>query len=522
MSVSIGIDVGTTNVKVVAVGPDGDIVASHTAPLVTRLAGDIATQDPNDLWDVTCGALAATVAAIPAGVGPAGWLGVCSQYSSIVPVDASVQPVGDLKLYLDRRGTAECHELLATDPAAFADWTQRHGLPPVGGGLSLGHLLWFTHHRPDVHDRTAAYLEPMDYITARLTGRICATQGSMFASQLVDNRQLGVTAYDNDLMVRAGVDPHRLPPLVDGAAVVGTVAGPVAAAVGLGPDVRVRAAMNDSHAGAMATGAWKPSSAGLMVGTTAVLVDNLSAPASDLSRGLGALPGPVPHGWLVWAENGLAGRVVDHVVSQFVPSGTTGIPNGQPSDVGSVIEACAHTVPPGADGVLCLPWLAGSMAPVASAEVRGGFMNLSLHTGSAHLVRAAAEGVAHNARWLAEAVEDLTGRPMDPVVLGGGAARSPVWAAMFADIMGRHVAVLADPAFAAARAVALSARLGPAVCATDPDGLVVRTVAHHAPNSELRAMYDDAHARFRTAFGAAAELGSGLPPGSNPAPHGAD
>ncbi len=102
----------------------------------------------------------------------------------------------------------------AATRARSCSWVERHGIPTIGSGLSLGHILYVQHDRPDLHARTAAYVEAMDYITARATGRITASQHSTYMFQLCDNRTLGVTAYDDDLVKLAGVDPTRLPPLV--------------------------------------------------------------------------------------------------------------------------------------------------------------------------------------------------------------------------------------------------------------------------------------------------------------------
>jgi len=506
---SVGIDVGTTNVKVALVRADGSLAATATRPLRTERNDGAVTQDPEVVWDTVVAAVGEACAAAPGDAAAVGRLGVCSQYSSIVPVDAAGAPLDDLKLYLDHRGTDESWAIMARHPEAFEVWVARHGVPPVGSGLSLGHLLWFTHHRPDVHAATAAYLEPMDYVTARLCGRLCATQGTMFTAQLCDNRTLGVTAYDPDLVAMAGVDPDRLPDLVAPDEVVGEVRAGLAAAWGLPPGVEVVAAMNDSHAGAFATGAWRGTGGGFVVGTTSVLLDHLDHPVADLDREVVSLPGPVSDAWLVWAENGLAGQAVAHVLDEFVyPDDVLG--RHRTGDHFAGLGDALASVPPGSDGVLFGPWLAGSMAPAASTAMRGGFVNLGLDTTRAHLVRAAVEGTAHNARWLLGAVESLCGRPMDHVVLAGGAARSDAWTQVVADVLDRPVRPLANPAVAVAAATAHVARLGPDVAADDPDGVVVRTGGEHLPDLRTRDTYDAAQARFVAAFEALRPIAESL------------
>ena len=434
-------------------------------------------------------------------------MGTCAQYSSIVPAAADGTPTGPLKLYLDRRGTDDCLAILGGDPDAFGLWVERHGVPPVGGGLSLGHLLWFMRHDAAVHDATDVYLEPADWVTTRLTATASATQGSMFTSLLCDNRTLGVTTYDDQLLRRAGVDPTRLPPLVAPDAHVGELLGEYANLWGVPTGVPVVAAMNDSHAGAFATGAWHGNGGGLMVGTTAVLLDHLTAPVSDLGRGVVALPGPLADRWLVWGENGLAGRVVDHVLDQFVYASDP-LGHHTVADRFAALDATLAAVPPGSDGVLFAPWLAGSMAPVASDSARGAYLNLTLDTTRAHLVRAAVEGTAHNLAWLLPATEDLCGRPMDHVVLGGGVVRSSGWVQIIADVLGRPVRPLVEADVAVARAVALAALVGVEVADADPDGLLVRTSEVVEPDPSTRATYDGAQQQFVAAFEALQSLGS--------------
>lgn len=508
---ALGIDVGTTNVKVALVRADGTVAGTATRPLTTIHHGDAVTQDPVALFDAVVTAVGEVCAAHRGDAGAVTSVGVCSQYSSIVPVDAAGHPVADMLLYLDRRGTELCWDIITGHDDAFGLWVERHGIPPVGGGLSLGHMLWFQHQRPDIHAAAAAYLEPMDYVVARLTGRICATQGTTFTSQLCDNRTLGTTTYDPELVAMSGVDPDRLPELVAGDAVVGEVLGSLAEVWGIPASATVAAAMNDSHAGAFATGAYRGGAGGLMVGTTAVLLDNLDHTAADLSHEIVAMPSPVPDTWLVWAENGLAGRAVDHVLGGLVHTSDV-LGQHTTANPFAALDAALAAVPAGSDGVLFLPWLAGSMAPAASSGMRGGFINLTLNTGRTHLVRAAIEGTALNAGWLLPAVEALTGRTMASVVLGGGAARSPGWAQVFADVLNRPVRPLVDPHTAVARAVALVALMGPAAAADDVDDVIVRTSGIHHPDPAHRATYDAAQRRFVAAFEAlrplAEELGT--------------
>ncbi|QXC59583.1 hypothetical protein KSP35_14455 [Aquihabitans sp. G128] len=510
----IGIDIGSTNVKAVLVDDDGTGLA-HASRGVAWDRSPVGVElDADALWLALLAALVELGAqAGPSGLAGVGSIGVCGQYSSIVPVDADGKPLAPMRLYLDTRGTPHCRAMLARHEDAFLTWIERHPIPPMGGGLSLGHLLAFQLDEPAVHAATAAYLEPVDYVTTRLTGRTTATQGSMFAAQLVDNRVLGQVAYDDELVALAGVDRSRLPELVAPDAVVGTVLAAVAEQVGLPADVSVVAGMTDSHAAALATGADVVGRIGIAIGTTGVVLDTTDHLGLDLDHEVLAMPGVRPGEYLVWAENGLAGRAVEHVLSRFVHADDA-LGDHRVDDPFAGFDDALAASPPGAGGVRFLPWLSGSMAPQADPSVRGGFVGVSLDTDRVDLVRATVEGVAHNLRWLVGPVEAFSGHAATEVVLAGGAARSPGWCQVLADVLGRPVHALADPGHAGARAAAAWSAVvsgtGSSVADGAP-GLGTAWGERYDPDPAAAAVHDAAHAQFVGAFDALRPLRLGAP-----------
>ena len=435
---ALGIDVGSTNVKVARVDETGRLQASTQRPLVTRRDGDVVEQDADALWSAVTAAVAEVADPSVQAIG------VCSQYSSIVPVDAAMDPVAPMAMYDDQRGSDHCWAIMAEHPDAFERFVEVHGIPPIGSGLSLGHLLHFQRDRPEVHADTAHYLEAMDLVVARLTGRAVGTQNTQFTAQLCDNRSVGVTAYDEELLELSGVDRDRLPELVPVDAVVGPVRPEVAASLGLPGSVDVRTGMNDSAAGALAGGVFGVGRGGLYMGTTAVILDTVADKRIDLDAELVSMPSAVPGRYLAWAENGMAGRAVEHGMALLDSSFAH-------------LEVAMEASPAGAGGVLFLPWLVGSIAPSADRKARGGFLNLSLDT-TRNLVRAMVEGTAHNLAWLLPEVEAFTGQAFAELVFFGGTARSPSWAQTLADVLGRPVSTLAHPEVAVAVAVARHAQ----------------------------------------------------------------
>ena len=280
--------------------------------------------------------------------------------------------------------------------------------------------------------------------------------------------------------------------------------------------------MTDSHAAALATGASTPGRVGIAIGTTAVVLATTDRLHVDVDHEVLAMAGIRPGEYLVWAENGLAGRVVEHVLERFVHA-CDQLGDHAADDPFEGFEAALAASPPGARGVRFLPWLSGSMAPQADGAMRGGFVGVSLHTERIDLVRAAVEGVAHNLRWLLGPVEAFSGDHAVEVVLAGGAARSPGWCQILADVLDRPIRTLADPGHAGARAAAAWAARAVHGGADSIAGLEAEAEAvapgggstwadRYEPDPTNRRVHDAAHAQFLAVFDALRPLRLGTRP----------
>ncbi len=507
---ALGIDVGTTNVKVALVRANGSLVASAQRPLPMTRTGGVAEQDADAMWGALVDAVREITAEYPSEAGTVGAVGVCSQYSSIVPIDARARPLMPMLMWQDSRGTDHSFEIMARDENAFFTFVERHGIPPVGGGLSLAHILYVQTDRPDVHERTAAYVEAMDYVTARMTGRITASQHSTFMYQLCDNRSLDPPVYDADLVELAGVDATRLPPLVAIDSAVGTLLADVADDLGLRASATVFVGTNDTATAAVATGAFAPGRGGISIGTTSVLVDEVDEFRVDLSHQIFSMPAPFPGQYVVCAENGLGGKVLEHVLRNLVYAHDE-LGDHRADDPFRALDTALSATTAGAGGVMFLPWLGGASAPQSNSGMRGGFVNMSLETTRRDLTRAVVEGVAHNLRALIVPVETFTGHEIHEIALVGGAARSHAWCQVVADVLDRPVIAPAAPDVAIARATALLAlqRSGARTRADldhEPGGRVHR----FEPDPAHRSLFSDRHEQFEAAYAALLPISEAL------------
>ena len=490
---ALAIDLGTTAAKVSVVTISGQVLGSGTELVPTAFGPKrSAEQDPEQVWQAVLGAARTALAeAGPAAAREVGVVCATSQWSSIIPVDRSGRPVGPMFVWLDRRGENHTEALSAGDPdgglATLAHWAGVHGLYP---STSLAHILYAQKDRPEIHDRTHAYLEPADYLNARFCGRIAATGCTAMPLALTDNRILGKPVWSSDLIARAGVDASKLPELVPSLTTLGPILPGVAEELGLSPSTLVVAGANDSIAAAIGTDALAPGRGTVIMGTTGVLTAHHPTRVVDMEKFIVTMPSALSDRFYVMAEAGLGGKVLETFLSEIV-HGHDDLVTPAPGDAFDRLTGAVADVPVGSDGLLFLPWLIGSMAPKFDGRQRGGFLGMSMNTTRAHMLRAVLEGISMQMRWLLDEVEASLGVPFPMVRFAGGGAQSAVWAQTMADVLGRSVEQVEGPRHANARGAGLLGFLSLGELGLDDLAACVPIRQRFEPSTSGRALFDE-------------------------------
>ncbi|MEO8265316.1 MAG: FGGY family carbohydrate kinase [Ilumatobacteraceae bacterium] len=481
----LAIDLGTGGPKVALVSADGATIAWSSRPVATQfLDGGGAEQDPEEMWTAIVVATHATIAAATRPAPPIVAVAVTSQYMSTVPVAANGMPTGPCVIWMDTRG-AEHNLSLLTDES-FALFVARHGLLPLpSGNDNVAHIHVLRTLHPDAYAAAAAFLEPMDYVNARLTGRLGATQSTAFGQMVCDNRTWGITEYDAELVAATHLDPDKLAPLMPMNGIVGSVTTAAARELGIAEGLPVTTGTIDSITSAIGSGALTARDASIIVGTTSVVGAHIDEHRSDLGAGIFVVPSPLSERYCVMAENGVGGRALEWAMRLF----------GYGEDY-EAATSDAHSVAAGAEGVEFMPWLLGSLAPQPNDDVRAAFTGLSLHHERRHMVRAVIEGVAVNLAWLLPTVESFVGHEFATVRFGGGGAQSDLWAQLLADALDRPVHQMEDPRATNARGAAFLAFsiLGSLSIGDVPS--LVRSRAVRRPDGDNRAGMDRALGRL--------------------------
>ena len=226
------IDLGTSALKVALVSTAGQVVASEQETQQTRLLpGGGAEQDPRHWWDLITRASSRLMSrgAVPAGsvVGVA----CTAQWSGTVAVDEHGTPIRDAIIWMDSRGAPYVRQITGGimrvqgyGVVKLARWLRATaGIPGRSGKDPIAHILWLKHEEPETYRRAHAFLEPKDWLNARLTGRLAASYDSIALHWLTDNRHLDRIRYDPALLRMAGIEASRLPELVAATDILGSL-----------------------------------------------------------------------------------------------------------------------------------------------------------------------------------------------------------------------------------------------------------------------------------------------------------
>jgi len=461
----IGLDVGTTGVKALAISREGAVVAAaeEEYPLSTPRPG-WSEQDPEDWWSAAERALARVGARDAAGIGLSG------QMHGLVLLDEGGRVLRPAILWNDQRTAAECDEIEERiGVARLIELTGNRALT----GFTAPKLLWVRNSEPDVYRRVAHVLLPKDYVRLRLTGERAIDVSDASGTLLFD---VAGRRWSNEVLDGLGVPAEWLPAALESPSVSGETRDRVPVAAGAG----------DQAAGAVGVGVDRPGPVSVVLGTSGVVFAALPAYAADRAARVHSFCHAVPGRWHAMGVMLSAAGSLRWFRDAFAAD--------TPFDV---LTAEAERWAPGAEGLVFLPYLAGERTPHADPDARGAFIGLSLRHDRGALARAVLEGVAYALRDSLELLAALGVRP-DVGRVSGGGARSDLWLRIAASVLGiplERTVVEEGAAYGAALLGGVAAGVFDSV--EEAVERCVRVRGTVEPVAEWRERYEEGYARFR-------------------------
>lgn len=502
----LAVDLGTGGPKVALVSAGGDVVGHEVERTdLTLLPGGGAEQDPADWWRAVSAAakrlLARGLVPFDRIVG----IACTAQWFGTVALDRDGNHLTNAIIWMDARGGRYARRITRGGPITVSGygvgrlmrWLRvTGGIPSRTGKDPIGHILFIQNEWPEIYRRTYKFLEPVDYLNYRLTGIMAASYDTITGHWLTDNRDLRRVRYDRRLIAWSGIDADKLPDLRPTGSLLGTITPEIAREFGLRQDVQVVTGTPDTESAAIGSGAVGDFQPHLYIGTSSWLTCHVPFKKVDLAASITSLPSGIPGKYMVATEQDVAGGCLN-VLSDQIIWADDGLSTGPPpADPFEALNRVAASVPPGSGGLIFTPWLNGERTPVENHLIRGGFLNQSLATTRAHMVRAVFEGVALNTRWMHAAVERYTKRRLDDINFVGGGANSDLWSQIHADVLDRRIRQTEEPRLANARGAAFTALVALGYITFDDIPRRVRIKRTYEPNPENRRLYDDMFREF--------------------------
>ena len=456
MRAAIGIDVGTSAVKALAVSEDGEVLARREVayPLSTPRPG-WSEQNPDDWWKATKEALDGLTDDV-AGIGLSG------QMHGLVTLDEAEKVIRPAILWNDQRTSAECAEI--EERVGFDRLVSLTGNRALTG-FTAPKLLWLRKHEPEAYGRIAHVLLPKDYVRLRLTGERAIDVADASGTLLLDGAH---RRWSDEVLDALEIPSEWLPPVHESPAIAGA---------------------GDQAAGALGVGVTGPGPVSVVLGTSGVVFGVLERFEVDAEARVHVFCHAVPGTWHAMGVMLSAAGSLQWLRDTIAPEASF-----------DALMDEASTSPPGCEGLLFAPYLAGERTPHADPDARGAFVGLSLRHDRGALVRAVLEGVAYGLRDSLELLRALGVRP-DVGRISGGGARSTLWRKIVASVLDLALETVAVEEGAAYGAALLAGcRDG---TFSDPRSAAercVRATGRTDPQPSWVSAYADGYERFRRLY----------------------
>lgn len=425
--VSIGIDLGTSELKAILLDEEGRVIGHAGVLLATsRPQPGWAEQDPEDWWQASVRALRILKSAHPEAFDRVCCIGLCGQMHGAVLVDANGKSIRPAILWNDARASYECTVLDSAVPRA----AEIVGSIPMAG-LTAPKLLWIKHHEPHSFDAIDCVLSPKDYLRFKITGERLTDMSDAAGTLWLDVRN---RRWYEPMIHASGLQLSQMPQLVEGNDIAGKVSSAAAKELGLTAGLIVAGGGGDNPVSAVGLGAINVGDSFITLGTSAAVVSVTDSAVSGNASAVHGYCHALPNRWYAMGAI-LSGASCLRWATQLLSH-----PNEQ-----SLLNLIAGSVPFDEpipqNAPIFLPYLSGERTPYNDPDMRGVFVNLGHDTSPGLLGFSVIEGVGFALRDAMQAIS-IAGANIGRLSLVGGGARSEYWAQLLANIIGRDISSL--------------------------------------------------------------------------------
>ncbi|MCR6107997.1 xylulokinase [Salipaludibacillus agaradhaerens] len=424
MGYVLGVDLGTSAVKVLLVNRDGAVVTEAVTeyPLFQEKPGH-SEQDPEDWVNGTINAIKAITNNL-SDLEKIEGISFSGQMHGLVLLDEKDQPLRRAILWNDTRTTEQCREI---EQKVGIDLLHTITKNPALEGFTLPKLMWVKKYEPELFNKAATFVLPKDYVRYRLTGALHMDYSDAAGTLLLN---VANKTWSEEMCAKTGVPLTLCPPLVASHEKVGVLREDIAKKCGLSSHVAVFAGGADNACGAIGTGILREGVTLSSTGTSGVILSYEKDGDKEFNGRVHYFNHGEESAFYTMGVTLAAGYSLNWFKDTFAP---------YKSFEELVKEAEAS--PPGARGLLFTPYLVGERTPHADADIRGSFIGVHSGHSLGDFTRAVIEGVTFSLNETVELFREH-GKTVDKIVCTGGGAKSDLWLQIQADIFNATVVKL--------------------------------------------------------------------------------
>jgi len=487
MNVFLGIDIGTSGTKTLAMDAKGKILADAMETYPSYVPKPLwSEQEPEDWWQATIKSVRKVVKR--AGLKPADvrGIGLSGQMHGSVFLDKNNKVLRRAILWNDQRTAAECAEI--EQRAGGRKKLIKMVANPALTGFTAPKILWLRNHEPRKFDKVRRILLPKDEIRRRLTGEFATEVSDASGMLLLD---VAKRSWSKKLLSALELDIDLFAKCYESEDVTGTLTAEAARLLGLTTDCVVVGGAGDCAAGAVGNGIVNRGVLSTSIGTSGVVFVHSDEVKIDPDGRVHTFCHAVRGKWHMMGVNLSAGGSLQWFRNELCKADVAEAKR-KGKEVYDTLTAEANKAPAGSDGLFFLPYLSGERTPHADPDARGCFVGLTLAHNRGHLIRAIMEGVTYSMRDSLEIFEELE-VPVRQIRSSGGGARSPLWRQIQADCFGRKVVTInteEGPAYGVALLAAVGA--GAFKNVREACKATIRIVKQTSPERGAKRRYDRA------------------------------
>lgn len=454
MSIFLGIDIGTSGTKTLAVNARGKILAEATSLYPSYHPRPLwSEQDPEDWWQATVKTVRAAVRRAKAKPAEVKAIGLSGQMHGSVFLDKKQRVIRRALLWNDQRTAAECEEIERR--AGGRAELIRMVANPALTGFTAPKILWLRNREPRHFERTAKILLPKDDVRRRMTGEMATDVSDASGMLLLDVAQRD---WSTELLGKLQIDRALLAQCYESEQVTGQLTPQAAKELGLTTACVVVGGAGDCAAGAVGNGIVSRGTLSTSIGTSGIMFVHSDSVQVDPQGRLHTFCHAVHGKWHMMGVSLSGGGCLQWFRNQLCQADGMAASKAK-RNVYDLLTEEAKRVPPASDGLFFLPYLSGERTPHADPDARACFVGLTLAHTRGHMVRAIMEGVSYAMRDSLSIIQAL-GVPVRQIRASGGGSKSQLWRQIQADVFGQKVVTInaeEGPAYGVALLAAVGA-----------------------------------------------------------------